>query len=108
MSRDMRSTESSIRPPLRSVKHNPACSINHTRRLATEIIAGARENNAELQALKATGSATFIAVDAATAEGPQQLADAAAKRGGVDILVNITGAVPPRRYREFPLERHPP
>ena len=33
------------------------------------VIAGARHNSAELQALEAAGSATFIAADLATPEG---------------------------------------
>src|SRR6478672_8619492 len=51
------------------------------------VVAGARHNSPELQALEAAGSATFIAAD---------LVAAAAERGGVDILVNNAGAVVPR------------
>lgn len=60
------------------------------------VIAGARHNSAELEALEAAGSATFVAADLATAEGPQAVVDAAAQRGGIDILVNNAGAVTPR------------
>ena len=60
------------------------------------VIAGARHNSPELQALEAAGSATFIAADLATADGPRALIAAAAERGGVDILVNNAGAVVPR------------
>ncbi|AFM15882.1 dehydrogenase of unknown specificity, short-chain alcohol dehydrogenase like protein [Mycolicibacterium chubuense NBB4] len=60
------------------------------------VIAGARHNSPELQALEASGSATFIAADLSTAQGPQALVAAAAHRGGVDILVNNAGAVTPR------------
>jgi NAD(P)-dependent dehydrogenase (short-subunit alcohol dehydrogenase family) len=60
------------------------------------VIAGARHNSPELQALEAAGSATFIAADLSTAQGPQALIAAAAERGGVDILVNNAGSVTPR------------
>ncbi|KAA0100531.1 SDR family NAD(P)-dependent oxidoreductase [Mycolicibacterium sp. P1-5] len=60
------------------------------------VIAGARHNSTELEALEAAGSATFVVADVATAEGPQALVDAAAQRGGIDILVNNAGAVTPR------------
>jgi NAD(P)-dependent dehydrogenase (short-subunit alcohol dehydrogenase family) len=60
------------------------------------VIAGARHNSAELQALEAAGAATFIATDLSTAEGPTALIAAAAQRGGIDILVNNAGAVTPR------------
>ena len=60
------------------------------------VIAGARHNTPELQALEAAGSATFIAADLATADGPQALIAAATQRGGVDVLVNNAGAVATR------------
>lgn len=60
------------------------------------VFAGARRNRPELQALEAAGSATFIAADLSTAEGPAALVAAAAERGGIDILVNNVGAVAPR------------
>lgn len=60
------------------------------------VVAGARHNSPELQALEAAGSATFVAADLSTAEGPRALVAAAAQRGGVDILVNNAGAVTPR------------
>ena len=60
------------------------------------VIAGARHNSTELEALEAAGSATFIAADLATPEGPRAVVDAAAQRGGIDILVNNAGAVTPR------------
>lgn len=60
------------------------------------VIAGARHNSPELQALEAAGSATFIAADLSTAEGPRALIAAAAERGGVDVLVNNAGAVATR------------
>ncbi|MCV7359491.1 SDR family oxidoreductase [Mycolicibacterium fluoranthenivorans] len=59
------------------------------------VIAGARHNSAELEALEAAGSATFVAADLATADGATALVAAAAARGGIDILVNNTGAVVP-------------
>jgi len=57
------------------------------------VVAGARHNSPELAALEAAGSATFVAADLATAEGPLALAAAAAARGGADVLVNNAGAV---------------
>ncbi|WP_431238257.1 SDR family NAD(P)-dependent oxidoreductase [Mycolicibacterium aichiense] len=60
------------------------------------VIAGARHNSAELEELEATGSATFVAADLATAEGARAVVDAAAQRGGLDILVNNAGTVTPR------------
>jgi NAD(P)-dependent dehydrogenase (short-subunit alcohol dehydrogenase family) len=60
------------------------------------VIAGARHNSPELQALEAAGSATFIAADLSTPEGPRALVAAAAERGGVDVLVNNAGAVATR------------
>lgn len=60
------------------------------------VIAGARHNSPELAALEADGSATFIAADLATPQGPAALIAAAAERGGVDVLVNNAGAVATR------------
>lgn len=60
------------------------------------VIAGARHNTPELQALEAAGSATFVAADLSVPEGPRALVAAAAERGGVDVLVNNAGAVTPR------------
>jgi NAD(P)-dependent dehydrogenase (short-subunit alcohol dehydrogenase family) len=60
------------------------------------VIAGARHNTPELQALESAGSATFVASDLSTPEGPRGLIAAAAERGGVDVLVNNAGAVATR------------
>jgi len=60
------------------------------------VIAGARHNSPELQALEAAGSATFIAADLSVPQGPRSLVAAAADRGGIDILVNNAGSVTPR------------
>lgn len=60
------------------------------------VIAGARHNSPELQALEAAGSATFIAADLSTVDGPKALVAAAIERGGVDILVNNAGTANPR------------
>jgi NAD(P)-dependent dehydrogenase (short-subunit alcohol dehydrogenase family) len=60
------------------------------------VIAGARHNSPELQALEAAGSATFIEADLSTPQGPRSLVAAAAERGGLDILVNNAGSVTPR------------
>ena len=60
------------------------------------VIAGARHNTAELEALEAAGLATFVAADLATPEGPRAVVEAAPQHGGIDILVNNAGAVTPR------------
>ncbi len=60
------------------------------------VIAGARHNTPELQALEAAGSASFVAADLSTPEGPRTLIAAAVERGGLDVLVNNAGAVTPR------------
>lgn len=60
------------------------------------VIAGARHNSPELAALEAAGSATFVAADLATPDGPTALIAAAVARGSVDILVNNAGAVATR------------
>jgi NAD(P)-dependent dehydrogenase (short-subunit alcohol dehydrogenase family) len=60
------------------------------------VIAGARHNSPELQALEAAGSATFVTADLSTPEGPKALIAAAVERGGVDVLVNNAGAVATR------------
>jgi len=60
------------------------------------VVAGARRNTPEMQALEAAGSATFVSADLSTREGPRALIAAAAERGGVDVLVNNAGAVAPR------------
>src|SRR3954447_25935020 len=60
------------------------------------VIAGARHNSPELQALEAAGSATFLAADLSTTAGPQALIAAGAERRGGDILVNNAGSVTPR------------
>lgn len=60
------------------------------------VIAGARHNSRELQTLEDAGSATFVAADLSTPEGPVALVDAAVQHGGVDILVNNAGSVTPR------------
>jgi NAD(P)-dependent dehydrogenase (short-subunit alcohol dehydrogenase family) len=60
------------------------------------VIAGARHNSPQLQALEAAGSATFIAADLSTAQGPKALVAAAVERGGIDILVNNAGTATPR------------
>lgn len=57
------------------------------------VVAGARHNSPELQALEAAGSAIFIATDLTTRDGADTLVAAAVKRGGVDIVVNNAGGL---------------
>lgn len=59
------------------------------------VVAGARHNSPELQAMEAAGSATFIAGDLTTTQGVDALVAAATERGGIDILVTNAGAVVP-------------
>lgn len=70
-----------------------------TRALADEgarVIAGAREETAELAALVDSGQVQQVKVDLSTATGPVDLVAAAAEYGRLDILVNNVGAVSPR------------
>lgn len=60
------------------------------------VVAGARTRTDEIAALESDGDATFVPVDLSTPEGPQTLIEAAASRGGIDVLVNNAGAVTPR------------
>lgn len=60
------------------------------------VVAGARRNTPELEALEAAGSAVFVSADLSTPDGPAALVATAAERGGVDVLVNNAGAVKTR------------
>ena len=70
-----------------------------TRALVAEgvhVVAGAREQSAELDELATDGSVQTVTVDLSTAGGPADLVAAALDRGGLDILVNNVGQVSPR------------
>ncbi len=70
-----------------------------TRALVAEgvhVVAGAREQSAELDELATQGSVQTVTVDLGTAAGPNELVAAALDRGGLDILVNNVGQVSPR------------
>jgi NAD(P)-dependent dehydrogenase (short-subunit alcohol dehydrogenase family) len=70
-----------------------------TRALADEgahVIAGAREETAELSALVESGQVQQVRVDLSTATGSTDLVAVAAENGRIDILVNNVGAVSPR------------
>lgn len=70
-----------------------------TRALAAEgatVVGGSRSGSPELQELVDGGRAHAVAVDLSTADGPQQLIDAARERGQISILINNAGAVTPR------------
>jgi NAD(P)-dependent dehydrogenase (short-subunit alcohol dehydrogenase family) len=56
------------------------------------VIAGARTRTPELQEFESAGKATFVEVDLATTDQPAKLIEAAAARGGLDILINNVGA----------------
>lgn len=60
------------------------------------VVAGSRTRTAEIKSMEADGNVTFAPCDLSTAEGPVALIEAAADRGGVDILVNNAAAVTPR------------
>jgi NAD(P)-dependent dehydrogenase (short-subunit alcohol dehydrogenase family) len=61
------------------------------------VAAGAREDSAELKALAAEGEVAVVLGDLTTAAGCQALVDEAAARfGGIDVLVNNVGGVRPR------------
>ena len=70
-----------------------------TRALASEgveVVAGARSASEELTALTASGRVHHVVVDLSTAADAVRLVEAAAERGGVDILINNVGAVTQR------------
>jgi NAD(P)-dependent dehydrogenase (short-subunit alcohol dehydrogenase family) len=70
-----------------------------TRALVAEgvhVVAGSREQSAELAGLAEGGSVQSVTVDLATATGPGELVAAALDHGGLDILVNNVGQVSPR------------
>lgn len=60
------------------------------------VVAGSRTQSTELGELVNAGKATFVPVDLTTASGPASLAEAAAQRGRIAILVNNVGSVTPR------------
>jgi NAD(P)-dependent dehydrogenase (short-subunit alcohol dehydrogenase family) len=60
------------------------------------IIAGSRETSEDLKQLVASGQASDVQVDLASATGPSQLIQIALDGGPIDILINNAGAVTPR------------
>jgi NAD(P)-dependent dehydrogenase (short-subunit alcohol dehydrogenase family) len=70
-----------------------------TRALVAEgarVVAGSRGTSPGLSELVDGGRVRAVAVDLSTANGPQQLTDAAREQGQINILVNNAGAVTPR------------
>lgn len=66
-------------------------------REGARIVAGSRTTTPELTGLCDTYDVMVVTVDLATAHGPSQLIDAAAKRHGkIDVLVNNVGIASPR------------
>jgi NAD(P)-dependent dehydrogenase (short-subunit alcohol dehydrogenase family) len=67
-------------------------------RSGSRVVAGSRERTDGLDALVKQGAElAVVEVDLATADGPADLvAEAVARHGGVDVLVNNVGAVRPR------------
>jgi NAD(P)-dependent dehydrogenase (short-subunit alcohol dehydrogenase family) len=69
------------------------------RALAAEgarVVAGARSNSAELDALVKTAPVEFVAVDLSTPSGPADLAAVALASGSIDVLINNVGAAKTR------------
>ncbi len=69
------------------------------RALAAEgarVVAGARSNSDELDALVGTAPVEFVAVDLSTPSGPADLAAAALASGPIDVLINNVGAAKTR------------
>jgi len=65
-------------------------------REGAQVVAGARTASDELSALTRGGQVQYVPADLATAADAVALVNAAAERGGVDILINNVGAVTPR------------
>jgi len=65
-------------------------------REGAQVVAGARSASDELTALAASGRVHHVAVDLSTSSDAARLVEAAAQRGGADILINNVGAVTPR------------
>jgi NAD(P)-dependent dehydrogenase (short-subunit alcohol dehydrogenase family) len=57
------------------------------------VVAGARDETAELSELVAGGRARSVLVDLATPDGPAHLVQAAEEDGPIDVLVNNVGGV---------------
>jgi len=69
------------------------------RALAAEgarVVAGARSNSSELDALVKTAPVEFVAVDLSTPSGPADLAAVALASGSIDVLINNVGAAKTR------------
>ena len=69
------------------------------RALAAEgarVVAGARSNSDELDALAGSAPVKFVAVDLSTSSGPDDLAAAALASGPIDVLINNVGAAKTR------------
>ncbi|MFW0796995.1 oxidoreductase [Gordonia sp. CPCC 205515] len=61
------------------------------------VVVGARRDNADLTALAKSGRVHMVPVDLTEPDGPDRLvAEAVARFGGLDVLVNNVGAVRPR------------
>lgn len=60
------------------------------------VVAGSRTPGKDLLALEEAGHVTYVSVDLARPRGGEDLIAAAARRGGVDILVNNVGGATPR------------
>ncbi len=60
------------------------------------VVAGSRTPGPDLAALDAGGQVTYVSVDLSRPHGAEELISAAARRGGIDILVNNVGGATPR------------
>lgn len=60
------------------------------------VVAGSRTPGKELPAMEETGQVTYVSVDLSRPGHAEELIGGAARRGGIDILVNNVGGATPR------------
>lgn len=60
------------------------------------VVAGSRTPGKDLLAMEEAGQVTYVSVDLSRPDGAEELIGAAARRGGIDILVNNVGGATPR------------
>src|SRR5580693_5208167 len=63
---------------------------------AARVVAGARSNSTDLDALVESAPVEFVPVDLSTRSGPADLAAVALAHGPVDVLINNVGAAKTR------------
>ncbi|WP_205875326.1 SDR family NAD(P)-dependent oxidoreductase [Mycobacterium camsae] len=60
------------------------------------VVAGSRTPGKELPAMEEAGQVTYVSVDLSRPQHAEELIGAAARRGGIDLLVNNVGSATPR------------